>query len=150
MHYIAKNPKNSEVYEKMVKKCKYFFIKNSILVIDKLYYNHNGWKTLIKDDMKSVDINKLLCKLWITDELHVYPEILSKNSIVSSIIPKIYQCDAKHLSLHDQNISLNEFMFLCSSVKNLRLNEVTIKNEDGTEVSFDKLIKQLPQIKEIF
>uniref|UniRef100_A0A914YYE0 Uncharacterized protein n=1 Tax=Panagrolaimus superbus TaxID=310955 RepID=A0A914YYE0_9BILA len=147
MHYIAKNPKNATVYQKMIKRCKYFFIKNPILVFSWLRYGQNGWETTVKDDWKSIDMNKLSSKLWITDGLMVYPEDVS--NVASSIIPKIYRCDVKRLDLENQVISLNELIFLCSSVKELDLLRITVKNDDDTVVLFEEFVKQLPQLNRI-
>uniref|UniRef100_A0AC34FWQ4 Uncharacterized protein n=1 Tax=Panagrolaimus sp. ES5 TaxID=591445 RepID=A0AC34FWQ4_9BILA len=36
MYYIAMNPKSAEVYQKLVKSCKFFYIKNPILVVPRL------------------------------------------------------------------------------------------------------------------
>uniref|UniRef100_A0A914ZGX1 Uncharacterized protein n=1 Tax=Panagrolaimus superbus TaxID=310955 RepID=A0A914ZGX1_9BILA len=128
---------------------KYFLSKIQILVVDELYYSQFGWRTWVNKTWKNIDINIIKTKLWITDHLVVYRGDVSNNSIVSSIIPKIYQCDATYLIFCYQVISLNEFMLLCSSAKVLTLRKVTVKNDDGTEVSFEKLFEQLPQLKEI-
>uniref|UniRef100_A0A914YCS3 Uncharacterized protein n=1 Tax=Panagrolaimus superbus TaxID=310955 RepID=A0A914YCS3_9BILA len=149
LHYIAKNPKNTKVYQKMVESCKYFFIKNPILIISKLRYIHNGWETRVNETWKSIDMNKILCKLWITFELRVVPENVNNTSVASAVVPKIYQCNFKRLLLCDQVISLKEHMILCSSVKELRLERVIVKNEDCTLVTLEKLIEQLPKIKRI-
>uniref|UniRef100_A0A914YIJ7 Ribosomal protein S2 n=1 Tax=Panagrolaimus superbus TaxID=310955 RepID=A0A914YIJ7_9BILA len=148
MYYIAKNPKNAEVYQKMIKICKYFFVKNPILVISNLHYYQNGWGTRKNDGWNSIDMNRISAKLWITDRLPVYRQHVSNNSLVSSIIPKIYQCDAKYLILCDQVISLNELIFLCSSAEALDFKRVTVKN--GTVLAFEKFFEQLPQIKVIY
>uniref|UniRef100_A0A914ZB38 Uncharacterized protein n=1 Tax=Panagrolaimus superbus TaxID=310955 RepID=A0A914ZB38_9BILA len=39
-------------------------------------------------------------------------------------------------------------MFLCSDVRDLTLEAGTVKNDDGTIVLFEKLIKQLPNVKQ--
>uniref|UniRef100_A0A914XWK2 Uncharacterized protein n=1 Tax=Panagrolaimus superbus TaxID=310955 RepID=A0A914XWK2_9BILA len=98
---------------------------------------------------KNIDINKLLCKLWITDALYVIPANVTNNSVASSIIPKIYQRDFKRLYLSDQLFSLNEFLFLCSSVKDLTLKEVTVKNGDSNVIPLAKLVEKLPNVKRI-
>uniref|UniRef100_A0AC34FGX2 Uncharacterized protein n=1 Tax=Panagrolaimus sp. ES5 TaxID=591445 RepID=A0AC34FGX2_9BILA len=36
MYYMAMNPKSAEVYQKLVKSCKYFYIKNPIVVVPDL------------------------------------------------------------------------------------------------------------------
>uniref|UniRef100_A0A914Z1C4 Uncharacterized protein n=1 Tax=Panagrolaimus superbus TaxID=310955 RepID=A0A914Z1C4_9BILA len=149
MHYIAKNPKNSKGYQKMVKSCKYFFVKNPILILSDLRYTQNGWKTYDNKTWKSIDIDRISCKLWITDKHEVVPTNDSNNYIASSIIAKIYQCDFKYLFLSNQFISLHELIFLCSSVEALHFSIVNVKNDDGTVVSFDKLIEQLPNVKKV-
>uniref|UniRef100_A0A914Z4G3 Uncharacterized protein n=1 Tax=Panagrolaimus superbus TaxID=310955 RepID=A0A914Z4G3_9BILA len=149
MHYITKNPKNTEGYQKMVQSCKYFFLKNPILIIFGLNYSQTGWTASIKNGYKNIDKNTILCKLWITDTIRVYRDNIINGTFDSSIIPKIYRCAVKYLSLYEQIISLNEFTFLCSSAERLTLEEVTVKNDDGIEVAFENLIKKLPQLKGI-
>uniref|UniRef100_A0AC34FN25 Uncharacterized protein n=1 Tax=Panagrolaimus sp. ES5 TaxID=591445 RepID=A0AC34FN25_9BILA len=39
MHYMAMNPKNAKIYQKLIRSCKYFFVKNQILVISSLQYD---------------------------------------------------------------------------------------------------------------
>uniref|UniRef100_A0A914YL25 Uncharacterized protein n=1 Tax=Panagrolaimus superbus TaxID=310955 RepID=A0A914YL25_9BILA len=133
----------------MIKNCKYFFIKTPILVISDLIYDRNGWETEVNKTLKSIDINTISSKLWITYQLCICQRNFTNNSLASSIIPKIYQCDATYLSLSDQVITLNEFIILCSSVIDLTSHQVTVKNDDGTVVLFEKLTKQLPKLKSI-
>uniref|UniRef100_A0A914YLT4 Uncharacterized protein n=1 Tax=Panagrolaimus superbus TaxID=310955 RepID=A0A914YLT4_9BILA len=89
-------------------------------------------------------------KLWITDELDVVQVNVTNNSVVSSIIPKIYQCDVNYLRLYHQIISYHEFMILCSSAQVLDLYQVAVSNDNDTVFSFKKLFEQLTQLKEIY
>uniref|UniRef100_A0AC34FH10 Uncharacterized protein n=1 Tax=Panagrolaimus sp. ES5 TaxID=591445 RepID=A0AC34FH10_9BILA len=149
MHYMAMNPKNAEVYQKLVKSCKYFFVKNPILVLSDLRYDSNGWETLMNNGWKDIVTNNISSKLWITDTFDVSPDLENENDIASSIIPKIYQCNVKELSLWDQIISYDEFMVLASAVEDLNFDEGTVKYDDGTVVPLEKLVEKLLNVKQI-
>uniref|UniRef100_A0A914Z6N7 Uncharacterized protein n=1 Tax=Panagrolaimus superbus TaxID=310955 RepID=A0A914Z6N7_9BILA len=147
MHYIAKNPKNAKVYQKMIRSCKYFFTKNPLLIISHLTFDGYGWRTWIKNDLKIVDINRFSSKLWIKESLSVSTENVS--IVASSIVSKIYRSDFKILTLLYQSISLNDLLIFCSSVNGLTLKRVAVKNYDDTVVPFEKVIEQLPKVKTI-
>uniref|UniRef100_A0AC35FTS5 Uncharacterized protein n=1 Tax=Panagrolaimus sp. PS1159 TaxID=55785 RepID=A0AC35FTS5_9BILA len=66
---------------------------------------------------------------------------------LSSVFPKLYKTDFKKLTLADHTISYSDFLFLSSNVENIELMSVVVKNEDGTIVPLEKLVKALPKIK---
>uniref|UniRef100_A0AC34G2F0 Uncharacterized protein n=1 Tax=Panagrolaimus sp. ES5 TaxID=591445 RepID=A0AC34G2F0_9BILA len=39
IYYMAKNPKNANIYLKLVKSCKHFFVKNPIIIVERLLRN---------------------------------------------------------------------------------------------------------------
>uniref|UniRef100_A0AC34FGB0 Uncharacterized protein n=1 Tax=Panagrolaimus sp. ES5 TaxID=591445 RepID=A0AC34FGB0_9BILA len=147
MHYMAMNPSSAEVYQKLIQSCKYFFVKNLILVLRVMYYKSNGWETFINGEWKDIDLSNISSKLWITDRFFVYPN--NDNHIASPIVPKIYQCNAKKLILYDQILSYDEFMVLAPAVEHLDFIRVTVKYGDGSIVPFEKLVEQLPKAKKI-
>uniref|UniRef100_A0A914QET2 Uncharacterized protein n=1 Tax=Panagrolaimus davidi TaxID=227884 RepID=A0A914QET2_9BILA len=111
----------------MVKICKYFFIKNPILVIDCLDTFYGKWEV----NEKPLDLTKYNCKYWITDEIDASAyEFVDKN-IFSPIIPKFYQCDIKRLFLYDQVVSFNDLSLLISSAQIIHLNNVIVKKGDS-------------------
>uniref|UniRef100_A0AC34F2C5 Uncharacterized protein n=1 Tax=Panagrolaimus sp. ES5 TaxID=591445 RepID=A0AC34F2C5_9BILA len=145
MHYMAMNPPSAEVYQKLIQSCKYFFVKNSILVLPS-YYEINGWGTMVNGELKDIDLSNNPSKLWITDTFNL---IKSDNTIASSIISKIYQCNVKNLQLHCQIITYDEFLILAPAVEHLSFAGVVVKYDDGTIVLFEKLVEQLPKVKKI-
>uniref|UniRef100_A0AC34G922 Uncharacterized protein n=1 Tax=Panagrolaimus sp. ES5 TaxID=591445 RepID=A0AC34G922_9BILA len=147
MHYMAMNPPSAEVYQKLIQSCKYFFVKNSILVLSGLYYENSRWEALINGEWKNIDLSNNPNKLWITDTFYVYAK--SDITVVSPIISKFFKCNAKELILWEQILSYNEFMIIAPALEHFSLNLVTVKYDDGTIVPFEKLVEQLPNAKEI-
>uniref|UniRef100_A0A914QH13 Uncharacterized protein n=1 Tax=Panagrolaimus davidi TaxID=227884 RepID=A0A914QH13_9BILA len=141
--YIAKNPKTAELYLKMVKTCKYFFVKNPILVIDKQLCYYDSQFTIMRIPY---DMNKTTFKVWIAHSLFVFPEYsitaeTKDQNIVTSIIPKLYRCDAFSLSLFKQVISYHDLPLLTSSAEMIYFDQVVIKHEDGSNVDVQKIVE---------
>uniref|UniRef100_A0A914QSW7 Uncharacterized protein n=1 Tax=Panagrolaimus davidi TaxID=227884 RepID=A0A914QSW7_9BILA len=134
--YIAKNPKTAVLYLKMVKTCKYFFVKNPINIIDCLYTRYGKWGV----NEKPLDLTKYNCKYWITDHIWACADEFVDKNILSPIIPKLYRCDVKHVSLSDQIISYHDFSFIISSVEEIYLNRVIVKHADGSDVPIEDII----------
>uniref|UniRef100_A0A914P8G3 Uncharacterized protein n=1 Tax=Panagrolaimus davidi TaxID=227884 RepID=A0A914P8G3_9BILA len=115
--YIAKNPKTAELYQKMIKTCKYFFIKNPIIVIDKpLNYDNSQW-TIVQTPY---DMNQTTSKLWTADDLNVSPKYsitteTKDQNILTSIIPNLYRW--------------------------IYFDEVVVKHEDGSNVEVQKIVE---------
>uniref|UniRef100_A0A914PCK3 Uncharacterized protein n=1 Tax=Panagrolaimus davidi TaxID=227884 RepID=A0A914PCK3_9BILA len=134
--YIAKNPKTAELYLKMVKTCKYFFVKNPILVINRLEHFHGKWR--VKE--KPLDLTKYNCKYWITDEINAFDGDCVIRNIFSPIIPKLYQCDVKRLFVSDQIFSFNDLSLLILSAEDIDLYNVIVKNADSSDVPVDDIV----------
>uniref|UniRef100_A0A914QCW1 Uncharacterized protein n=1 Tax=Panagrolaimus davidi TaxID=227884 RepID=A0A914QCW1_9BILA len=144
IYYILKNPKSAKLYQKMIQTCKYFFIKNPIIVIDsRLYfYGENQWKV----ERKLYDITKVTCKFWITGDLCIAPKYLNINknmnkNIVFSIIPKLYKCAPKYLFIYNQNIFFQDLSFFISSAENIDFTDACVKNDDGSNVSVETIVE---------
>uniref|UniRef100_A0AC35G986 Uncharacterized protein n=1 Tax=Panagrolaimus sp. PS1159 TaxID=55785 RepID=A0AC35G986_9BILA len=66
------------------------------------------------------------------------------------VIPKIYKCDAKILSLENQIFSYSDFTFLASNAEKIYFEEVTLMNENGSIVPLENFFETLPKIKTFF
>uniref|UniRef100_A0AC34F4T9 DUF38 domain-containing protein n=1 Tax=Panagrolaimus sp. ES5 TaxID=591445 RepID=A0AC34F4T9_9BILA len=151
IYYMAMNPKNVEVYEKLIHSCKYFFVKNPILIGDRFDYDlyaRDKWSHFVYKDNYCTEFSSVTSKFWITDEFFNYPFESSPN-MVSSFLPKCYRVDVKRLKLFHQNISFNDFLFLASNCGDIVFFHTVVKNEDGTIVPLEKLIKLLPRVKNV-
>uniref|UniRef100_A0A914QAY3 Uncharacterized protein n=1 Tax=Panagrolaimus davidi TaxID=227884 RepID=A0A914QAY3_9BILA len=140
--YITANPKIAELYLKMIKTCKYFFVKNPILVIDRRLNYYCQW-TIAETPY---DLNRTTSKLWIADGLFVFPKSFitaetKDQNILTSIIPKLYQCHVRVLSLHKQVMSSQDLPLLISSAKRICFDQVVVKNEDGSNVDVQKVVE---------
>ena len=150
--YMSKNPPSPEVYHKLIRCCKYFWLKNSAITLnflgrlpnDKYWETHgiNGFQKYQK--LKIETLNE---KLWIHDFLGVYD---AQNEFMASlVIPRIHRCDITNITLSYQTLSFEEFKKITSSgsVDSLYLGITTVKNDDGTIVPIEKLIELLPKLQ---
>uniref|UniRef100_A0A914PYC0 Uncharacterized protein n=1 Tax=Panagrolaimus davidi TaxID=227884 RepID=A0A914PYC0_9BILA len=140
--YIAKNPKTCKLYQKMVKTCKYFFVKNPILVIPYLSYYEFQWTI----EQTPYDINQTTSTLWVAQGLTVSPAYsvsaeAKYQSILTSFIPKVYRCDVLILSLLNQVISYHDLPLLISSAKDVIFDQVVVNHEDGSNVDLQKIVE---------
>uniref|UniRef100_A0AC34FVQ0 DUF38 domain-containing protein n=1 Tax=Panagrolaimus sp. ES5 TaxID=591445 RepID=A0AC34FVQ0_9BILA len=69
--------------------------------------------------------------------------------MVASILPKFYRINVKNINIFNQHIYLDEFLFLTTNVRRIHFYHTVVKNEDGTIVPFEKLIKLLPRVENI-
>ena len=80
-------------------------------------------------------------------------EIVQANSevpnFVSSIIPRIYRCEAKYLDLAFQTLSFDEYKFLTQSgcVVRLDLEFSEVKDEKNEFVDLEKIMEFLPDVE---
>uniref|UniRef100_A0AC35F4X0 Uncharacterized protein n=1 Tax=Panagrolaimus sp. PS1159 TaxID=55785 RepID=A0AC35F4X0_9BILA len=144
--YITDYPSNSEVYQNMIKCCKYFFAKNPILVFSNLYYNLGEWTT--ERAGKNLELNNISCKFWITKVFEVFTYMSDINDkTASTVISRIYQCNVTDLLLNNQMISADELKIISSKVEYLHFYGVNVMDHDGSVFALEKLFKLFPKIK---
>uniref|UniRef100_A0A914PJL7 Uncharacterized protein n=1 Tax=Panagrolaimus davidi TaxID=227884 RepID=A0A914PJL7_9BILA len=137
------NPLSPKIYQKLIQTCKYFFIKNPIIVFEKLFLDFKENIAHLNHFGKPFNMTNFTFKIWVINEFHN----AARNTLLfhtSSMIRKIHRCDAKELYLSHQEISLNEFIFLSPNIKIISLNCTPVKNEDGTILPLEKLVTYLP------
>uniref|UniRef100_A0A914Q281 Uncharacterized protein n=1 Tax=Panagrolaimus davidi TaxID=227884 RepID=A0A914Q281_9BILA len=142
------NPTTSALYQKMVQSSKYFYIKNPVIIITDLSYSvRYGLNTSIGPI--PLDMTKLECKFWMTDKFQVYGGRNGEGNILPSIIPTFFQCNIKNLIIYSQNMSYKNWIFLASNALVIDFCNVTVKNEDGSNVAAEKLVEAAVNAKEI-
>uniref|UniRef100_A0A914XZI0 Uncharacterized protein n=1 Tax=Panagrolaimus superbus TaxID=310955 RepID=A0A914XZI0_9BILA len=147
IYNIAKNPKNAKIYQKLIQSSKYFFVKNPIIVAERL--------CIRKDHAilnKYLNMPCVTSKFWITDKFENASKMLDLKStpiLISSFIPQLYRNDAAYLYLRGQIISYNQFMFISSNAQHIVLNETVVKDDDGSVVPLEKLVAILSKAKDI-
>uniref|UniRef100_A0A914PZM8 Uncharacterized protein n=1 Tax=Panagrolaimus davidi TaxID=227884 RepID=A0A914PZM8_9BILA len=134
--YIATNPKTPTFYLKMVKTCKYFFVKNPIIVIPDLYARGGKWCS----DHFPLTLTKYNSKYWITEEIYGSANEFVDKNIFSPIIPEIYQCDVKRLFLSDQIISYHDLSLIISSAERIKLTNVIVKHSDSSDAPLEDIV----------
>uniref|UniRef100_A0AC34FYK2 Uncharacterized protein n=1 Tax=Panagrolaimus sp. ES5 TaxID=591445 RepID=A0AC34FYK2_9BILA len=148
MYYMAMNPKSAETYQKLVKSCKYFYIKNPILVAPQLQLVYYDKKWHIFSRKETIEMVNVTQKLWIIDFFDV--TINAGENVAASVISNIYKCDAKSVYLQNQTISFNDFCFLALNVEEKLLLENTfVKNPDGSILAFQKLFQIITKVQSI-
>uniref|UniRef100_A0AC34FRT2 Uncharacterized protein n=1 Tax=Panagrolaimus sp. ES5 TaxID=591445 RepID=A0AC34FRT2_9BILA len=145
MHYIAMKPPSIEVYQKLVQSCKYFFVKNPILVISDLYYDSKTWAPVNYE--KYINLDFVSSKFWVTQSVYFYPVTQNtQDKGVASFISKIYQCDATLLYIINRNISYDELIIFGTNFDSLHLRKGNVTYKDGSNVECDRIIQILPKI----
>uniref|UniRef100_A0A914PVZ2 Uncharacterized protein n=1 Tax=Panagrolaimus davidi TaxID=227884 RepID=A0A914PVZ2_9BILA len=144
--YVAKNPETAKLYLKMVKTCKYFFVKNPIIIIPSLNGNGGEWRS----GYVQLNLSKYNCKYWITDEIYASARGFVDKNILSPIIPKLYQYDVKHLYLSDQIISYHDLSLIITSAEQIDFINVTVKHADSSDVSLEDIIAIAVNAKHVY
>uniref|UniRef100_A0AC34FTB2 Uncharacterized protein n=1 Tax=Panagrolaimus sp. ES5 TaxID=591445 RepID=A0AC34FTB2_9BILA len=158
LYYMAKNPKNAAVYQKLIQTCKYFFALNPIIVAPVLACYEDEWCTckiyvsvgVFPCRRRYFKINNLPSnyKVWLSDEI----VIQNGDSNILQIMPRIYRSDAMYITFENDYriLSFKEFLFLASNAKRMVLDNRSIKYENGDTVLFETIIKSLPKLKLLY
>uniref|UniRef100_A0AC34FSH2 Uncharacterized protein n=1 Tax=Panagrolaimus sp. ES5 TaxID=591445 RepID=A0AC34FSH2_9BILA len=157
MKYIWTNPSSPEVYQKLIKSCKFFFVKNPILVISNANYdNYTGWTYCNKDECDNecflskhinIDINNLFYKIWIVKRFCV--DTNESSIFASRLISKICRYDVKELKLCNQWIQYDKLKFLSKGVKKCSLYWNFIRDSNGEEVALENIIQLFSKAEKI-
>ena len=153
--YMAKNPPSPEVYHKLIKCCKYFWLKNPVITLERLcLHDHDTYwrtdKTNGFQERRKFKIENMNGRLWFRRILIIDNE--QDQFLASSLIPRIYRWDLTHLTLTFQTLTFNEFQKFTSSgsLKCLDLKKTIVKNDDGTVVPIQKLVELLPKLQRLY
>uniref|UniRef100_A0AC35F715 Uncharacterized protein n=1 Tax=Panagrolaimus sp. PS1159 TaxID=55785 RepID=A0AC35F715_9BILA len=151
--YIIENA-GYRVLRKLFASCKYFYAKKQTPICYRLETGSEekfrresltlcGNNGSIKSDLK-----RCLKKTFITGSICIY---FRDKTFISTLLSRIYRCEAKCITIYGQNISFEELKFLIKhgGVVHLDLNTSEIKNEKGDFVCLDQIIKFLPNILEL-
>uniref|UniRef100_A0AC34FBT1 Uncharacterized protein n=1 Tax=Panagrolaimus sp. ES5 TaxID=591445 RepID=A0AC34FBT1_9BILA len=149
IRYILENA-NHLILRKLFKSCKYFFDRKQTPICYKFeasrkYQTPNVENlTLGFDDDKSMQLKNI----YITG---VFKVQYFERNFVSEIIPHLYKCDAKYVSVHDQNFSFNELKFLVENgnVVTLSLDRCKIKDENDDFIEVEEITAYLPNIEKL-
>ena len=82
--------------------------------------------------------NVLIISLGITDKYDL---------TMKTILPKIVKCSVKLLSFWGQYLSISEFAFLATSVKDLSLSDSYIHESNNARGTLDRIIQNAPKAK---
>ena len=154
--YIAKDPTSVELFHKLIRCCKHFWLKNPIITLCEMFpfpfRRHNSmiWQSVAINGFQRRSIfqmENMVEKLWVTQRLSIFDD--QNKFLTSSLIPRIYRCELNCLVMKDQTISFGDFKVFTSSgsLKWLRLDRVLVKNDDGSVVPIEKLIELLPKLR---
>ena len=143
--HIAMNPPSPEVYNKLDKCCKYFWLKKPLITFNGLDHGGiNGFSPVSKFNIQNVND-----KFWIYRKFSVIDR--RNRFLASSIIPKIHRCDVSELTLENQKITFDDFKALTSSglIEHFRIDNTSMKDKDGVRVPIEKMIELLPKLQKL-
>uniref|UniRef100_A0A914P1L1 Uncharacterized protein n=1 Tax=Panagrolaimus davidi TaxID=227884 RepID=A0A914P1L1_9BILA len=150
--YVAKNPLSHAGHFKLIQACKFFFIKNPIILVSMIHNNMSGEKWFIAVNGEHIDINDISSNVWVTDVIEISSlsstwedEHPREAAYISSIMPRIYKSDINQFILWHHNIFLDDLIFLASKCELVSFSRVTVKNKDGSKVALEKIIEALPE-----
>uniref|UniRef100_A0A914Z283 Ycf80 n=1 Tax=Panagrolaimus superbus TaxID=310955 RepID=A0A914Z283_9BILA len=145
---------NHALLRKFHKCCKYFFLRKPTPIcysIEVLPTKETKFKNEIllvnPNDTVSPPINNF----YLTTSLlaHNFGENENQAYFISSIIPRIFQCDAKYIKIGYQKLTFNELKFFIGSgnVEVLELFDTKIANEKAENVPLEEVMKLVPNIR---
>uniref|UniRef100_A0A914XTK7 Uncharacterized protein n=1 Tax=Panagrolaimus superbus TaxID=310955 RepID=A0A914XTK7_9BILA len=100
-----------------------------------------------------IDFSTTLTKFWIIDtfEIRAYEGNEGLKLLPPpSVIPPLYKCHAKRLTLRDLEISYADFKFLSLNAEDILLFHIlVVNNEDGSIIPMEKIIQSLPKVEHL-
>uniref|UniRef100_A0A914PCI4 Uncharacterized protein n=1 Tax=Panagrolaimus davidi TaxID=227884 RepID=A0A914PCI4_9BILA len=153
IYYILKNA-SAAVQLKLSFTSKYMFLRNPTLICHTLKITDGNDQIEAEYYQQSVHF-----KVSEMDQLNFYNVYLSivlycdgmDRKCLSKLIPKMFECNAKYITIIDQDISFNEFIFLVGhgNVLELTLVDVRIVDDGGKLISLADIIALMPSIERI-
>uniref|UniRef100_A0A914P9R8 DUF38 domain-containing protein n=1 Tax=Panagrolaimus davidi TaxID=227884 RepID=A0A914P9R8_9BILA len=151
IYYVAKNPTSAKLYKKLIKTCRYFFWKNPILVTQFLLYRNNEMKADFSKYEQDICLKNVPYKFWVSGYCVISFDANSsfKKDLVSSYFPRIYRCEIDELTLFDQKLTTDEFLFISAKTARVHFADLTVVNRDGKEIAFEKLVELIPEARSL-
>uniref|UniRef100_A0A914NZJ8 DUF38 domain-containing protein n=1 Tax=Panagrolaimus davidi TaxID=227884 RepID=A0A914NZJ8_9BILA len=148
IYYVAKNPTSAKLYKKLIEACRYFFWKNPILIADFLIYKNNEMKADFSKYELDICLKNVPYKIWVSGYCVIGFDANSsfKKDLVSSFLPRIYRCEIEDLSLQNQELTTDEFLFVTAETGRVCFSDLTVVNRDGKEIAFEKLVELIPEV----
>uniref|UniRef100_A0A914P5K1 DUF38 domain-containing protein n=1 Tax=Panagrolaimus davidi TaxID=227884 RepID=A0A914P5K1_9BILA len=151
IYYVAKNPTSAKLYKKLIKACRYFFWKNPILFTQFLLYENNEMKADFSKYELDICLKNVPYKFWVRGYFLIGFDANSsfKKDLVSSFLPRIYRCEIDVLTLQNQKLTTDEFLFITAKTARVRFADLTVVNRDGKEIAFEKLVELIPEARSL-
>uniref|UniRef100_A0A914P683 Uncharacterized protein n=1 Tax=Panagrolaimus davidi TaxID=227884 RepID=A0A914P683_9BILA len=147
MNYIIKNA-NAYILHDLFKTCKWFYLKNPISICYKLGANYQT------DQLKRIQFKGQSVSLpdsWPLPEsfgkIYVATSLSSSPYVFPNIIPMIYCCTVKFISLSELNLNDKELDLLIGHGNVLNLDFWEIKDLSDNYLILENLLKMVPKIK---
>ena len=166
MLYISKDPpKTAETQWKLIKICKFFYAKHSVLPISGVSnHNDDDFNEIVNmkmyefanDKKKSIDIplQTQEYKLWVTGEIFIGHSVEENETQhhIPFLFPHVYKWDITQIDITCFYLTHVELKTLLSSkfLTEVELGGVNIRYANGKEVKVDEIFSLMPKnIKEI-
>uniref|UniRef100_A0A914Q625 Uncharacterized protein n=1 Tax=Panagrolaimus davidi TaxID=227884 RepID=A0A914Q625_9BILA len=146
MHYILTNA-SQNVLKKLYSSCKYFYFAKRKLLCHSLYIRKGLKLHYFRNSMSSTGEEPEFAEI---DKLIVQNTMIvqhSKNpNLLHLILPKLEACSIRFLRITSQTFSVNEYDFLTSGGKIMKLvfQNVSIFDENGEPIVLEHLLYNLP------
>uniref|UniRef100_A0A914Q8X4 Uncharacterized protein n=1 Tax=Panagrolaimus davidi TaxID=227884 RepID=A0A914Q8X4_9BILA len=147
IHYIIQSA-NARVLQSLFKCCKWFFAKNPIPICYSLATKQRPMgKSEINFYQQSVEV--VMHSLVKTELENLYLSTVLQiitprdRMLLSDFIPKMFKCDAKYISITNQDLTFEELYFILGhgNVLDLHLSEVGIIDGNGKAVPIEDVLK---------
>uniref|UniRef100_A0AC35EZV3 Uncharacterized protein n=1 Tax=Panagrolaimus sp. PS1159 TaxID=55785 RepID=A0AC35EZV3_9BILA len=141
-----------KLYQKLIQTCKYFFIKNPIIILHCLRFEEHVWRICDKINCKEyhtyrkIDLAKIQSTISVSKNLEISFIFSLNSSIASSLIPKLYNGNVEALELHGQNISFNDLLFFSKTIQQIDLQKSTVFYQNGIIVPHEIIVANLPKL----
>uniref|UniRef100_A0AC34FMM8 DUF38 domain-containing protein n=1 Tax=Panagrolaimus sp. ES5 TaxID=591445 RepID=A0AC34FMM8_9BILA len=155
IYYLLKNTSYPNIYLKLTQSCKYFFEQNQVVVAARIHEDKTETIMCLNDKeicqekeeecCLDADIPEIKCKIWLTDELKLSYNNISK--CTSLLLPKLYQCECAELVLCCNIATFDDFKKLAAAFKKFVIFDLKITNSDGSIVMLDSILEACSNVE---
>ena len=148
VYYMSKNPTTPEVYEKLIRTCKYFYSKNPIIVAEFIKISKDYFRIRVTYVSKTYPIisnlNQISCKFWITGEVSVDGSLSFAIDILREKMFKLTK-----LSFWDMHVPIDTVSSIkvVKLMKELKLVGSVPEFADGTLMPCEKVFESFPNLE---